>query len=190
MEPRWHRTAVLELWYRKQGQWPKLCKLEPCNTFSLLAIKVWGFYINLVELCVSATDLGTDTYAQWTLELGGPTTSSHLTSQTKPKMLYTQEASPVWDEINRVLKVSFIREVPFPECLADPAMVKKPNGMWWMSIGYINLNKACPKDEYPLSRIDQIVDSTSRCELLCFLDTYSGYHQISMCIDDEEKLHL
>ena len=38
--------------------------------FFPLAIKVWVFYINLVELCVSATDLGTDTYAQWTLELG------------------------------------------------------------------------------------------------------------------------
>ena len=52
---------------------------------------------------------------------------------------------------------------------------------------YTDLNKTCPKDEYPLLRIDQIVDSTSGCELLCFLDAYSGYHQISMLIDDEEK---
>jgi hypothetical protein len=66
-------------------------------------------------------------------------------------------------------------------------MVKKPNGTWWMCMDYTDLNKACRKDEYPLSRIDQIVDSTSGCELLCFLDAYSGYHQISMCIDDEEK---
>jgi hypothetical protein len=66
-------------------------------------------------------------------------------------------------------------------------MVKKPNGTWRICVDYTDLNKACPKDEYPLPRIDQIVDSTSRCELLCFLDAYSGYHQISMCIDDEEK---
>ena len=52
---------------------------------------------------------------------------------------------------------------------------------------YTDLNKAFPKDEYSLPRIDQIVDSTSGRELLCFLDAYSGYHQISMCIDDEEK---
>ena len=52
---------------------------------------------------------------------------------------------------------------------------------------YTDLNKACPKSQYPLSRIDHIVDSTSGCELLCFLDAYSGYHQISMCIDDQEK---
>jgi hypothetical protein len=50
-----------------------------------------------------------------------------------------------------------------------------------------DLNKPCPKDEYLLLRIDQIVDSTSGCELLCFLDAYSGYHQISICIDDEQK---
>ena len=76
---------------------------------------------------------------------------------------------------------------PFSEWLANPVMVKKPNGTWRMCVDYTDLNKACPKDEYPLPRIDQILDSTSRCELLYFLDAYSGYHQISMCIDDEEK---
>jgi hypothetical protein len=50
------------------------------------------------------------------------------------------------------------------------------------------LNKACPKDEYPLPHICQIVDSTASCELLTFLDAYSGYHQISLAIDDEEKI--
>jgi hypothetical protein len=56
-----------------------------------------------------------------------------------------------------------------------------------MCIDYISLNKAYPKDEYPLSRICQIVDSTTSCELLSFLDAYSGYHQISLAVDDEEK---
>jgi hypothetical protein len=56
-----------------------------------------------------------------------------------------------------------------------------------MCINYTSLNKACPKDEYPLSRICQIVDSTMSCELLSILDAYSGYHQISLAIDDEEK---
>jgi hypothetical protein len=56
-----------------------------------------------------------------------------------------------------------------------------------MCIDYTNLNEACPKDEYPLSHIYQIIDSTSSCELLSFLDAYSGYHQISLTINDEEK---
>jgi hypothetical protein len=56
-----------------------------------------------------------------------------------------------------------------------------------MYINYTSLNKECPKDEYPLPRICQIVDSTASCELLSFLDAYLGYHQISLAIDDEKK---
>jgi hypothetical protein len=52
---------------------------------------------------------------------------------------------------------------------------------------YTSFNKACPKNEYLLPRIYQIVDSTSSYELLSFLDAYSGYHQISLAVDDEEK---
>ena len=49
------------------------------------------------------------------------------------------------------------------------------------------LNKACPQDPFPLPRIDQIVDSTTECGLLCFLDAFSGYHQIKMAVEDVEK---
>jgi hypothetical protein len=57
-----------------------------------------------------------------------------------------------------------------------------------MCIDYTSLDKTYPKDEYPLPRIFQIDDSTVSCELLSFLDAYSGYHQISLTIDDEEKI--
>ena len=49
-----------------------------------------------------------------------------------------------------------------------------------MCVDYIGLNKACPKDHFPLPGIDQIVDSTSGCKILSFLDAYLGYHQIVM----------
>ena len=49
-----------------------------------------------------------------------------------------------------------------------------------MCVDYTGLNKACPKDPFPLWRIDQIVDPTSGCETLCFLNAYTGYHQIMM----------
>ena len=54
-----------------------------------------------------------------------------------------------------------------------------------MCVDYMGLNKACPKDPFPLPRIDQIVDSTSGCETLCFLDAYFGYHQILMKESDQ-----
>jgi hypothetical protein len=66
-------------------------------------------------------------------------------------------------------------------------VVRKANGKWRLCIDFTNLNKACPKDPFPLPRIDQIMDSTSGCEFLSFLDAYSRYHQIFMSTEDEEK---
>ena len=54
-----------------------------------------------------------------------------------------------------------------------------------MCVDYTYLNKGCPKDPFPLPRIDQIIDSTFRCEILSFLDAYSGYHQIAMKESDQ-----
>lgn len=66
-------------------------------------------------------------------------------------------------------------------------VVRKANGKWRLCIDFTYLNKECLKDQFPLPRIDQIVDSTSGCDLLSFLDAYSGYHQIFMSKEDEEK---
>jgi hypothetical protein len=79
-------------------------------------------------------------------------------------------------EVNKLLEAGFIRPVDYSIWLANPVLVEKPDGSSRMCIDYINLNKACPKDEYPLPRIYQIVDSTVSCELLSFLDAYSSYH--------------
>src|SRR3954469_19992832 len=55
-----------------------------------------------------------------------------------------------------------------------------------MCVDYGPVNKHCPKDHFPLPRIDQIIDSTAGCDLLSFLDAYSGYNQIRMKEEDEE----
>jgi hypothetical protein len=70
--------------------------------------------------------------------------------------------------------------------LANPVIVPKANGKLRMCIDYTSLNNACPKDPYSLPRIDQIVDSTSGCDLLSFLDAYSGFHQIQMSREDRK----
>jgi hypothetical protein len=56
-----------------------------------------------------------------------------------------------------------------------------------MCVDYTDLNKHCPKDPFELPRIDQVVDSIIGCSMLSFLDFYSGYHQISLAKEDEEK---
>jgi hypothetical protein len=88
-------------------------------------------------------------------------------------------------ELRKLLEARFIQEVFHPTWLANPVLVKKKNGKWRMCVDYTSLNKACPKVPFPLPRIDQIVDSTAGCELLCFLDAYCGYHQIKMKESDQ-----
>ncbi|XP_065630573.1 uncharacterized protein LOC112003347 [Quercus suber] len=66
-------------------------------------------------------------------------------------------------------------------------MVKKADDKWRMCVNFTDLNKACPKDSYPLPRIDQLVDSTAGHKLLSFLDAFSGYNQIRMDEVDQEK---
>ena len=66
-------------------------------------------------------------------------------------------------------------------------MVKKANGKWRICVDFTDLNKACPKDSYPLPQIDTLIDSTVRNQLLIFMDALSGYNQIKMEEADQEK---
>ncbi|KAM0915484.1 hypothetical protein ACQ4PT_010819 [Festuca glaucescens] len=90
-------------------------------------------------------------------------------------------------EVEKLKQAKLIREVAHPTWTANPFVAPKGNGGGRLCVDFTNLNKACPKDPYPLPRIDQIVDSTAGCDLLCFLDAFSGYHQIKMAKEDEEK---
>jgi hypothetical protein len=90
------------------------------------------------------------------------------------------KAEAARNEVKRLLSVGVIREVKYLEWLANTVMVKKANGKWRMCIDFTDLNKACPKDEFPLPRIDSLVDAATSSELMSLLDCYSGYHQIWM----------
>ncbi|XP_022897720.1 uncharacterized protein LOC111411417 [Olea europaea var. sylvestris] len=79
------------------------------------------------------------------------------------------------------------RPVQYPDWLANVVLVKKANGKWRVYTNFTDLNKACPKDSYSLLRIDNLVDSTSGHKLYNFLDAFSGYHQILMAEEDQEK---
>jgi hypothetical protein len=91
-------------------------------------------------------------------------------------------------ELAKLLAADFIREVFHPEWLANPILVRKKNTNEWRSVNYTDLNKHCLKDPFELPRIDQVIDSTAGCDLLCFLDCYSGYHQIAIKEEDQEKI--
>ena len=80
-----------------------------------------------------------------------------------------------------------IKEVFFPEWLANAVVVKKKNGSWKVCVDFTNLNRACPKDPFLVPKIDQLVDITVGYQRMSFLDAFQGYHQISLAPEDQEK---
>ncbi|KAL0345656.1 UNVERIFIED_CONTAM: Transposon Ty3-G Gag-Pol polyprotein [Sesamum radiatum] len=91
-------------------------------------------------------------------------------------------------EVDKLMAAGHIEEVQFPEWLSNVVLVHKPGGKWRMCIDFRDLNKACPKDFYPLPRIDQLVDSTFGCELLSMMDASQGYHQIMLAPEYRKKV--
>ncbi|GMH03314.1 hypothetical protein Nepgr_005153 [Nepenthes gracilis] len=90
------------------------------------------------------------------------------------------------EEVKKLLDTGFIREVQYSDWLSNVVLVKKSNGKWRMCIDFTDVNKAYPKDSFPLLMIDLLVDSTSRHKLLRFMDAYSDYNQILISLEDEE----
>jgi hypothetical protein len=107
--------------------------------------------------------------------------------QQRPQKYSIERQNFICEEVKKLLNAGFIREVHHPWWLANPVVVPKANGKFSMCIDYTSLNKACPKDPFPLPLFDHIVDSTSGCDLLYFLDAYSGFYQIPMSREDEKN---
>ena len=105
----------------------------------------------------------------------------------KKKVFAPERDDAIKEEVQKLMAAKFIREVYYPNWLANVVMVKKANGKWRMCVDFTDLNRACPKDSYPLPRIDQLVDSTTGHKLLSFMDAFSRYNQIKMDEADQEK---
>ncbi|GJY27087.1 reverse transcriptase domain-containing protein [Tanacetum coccineum] len=91
------------------------------------------------------------------------------------------------DEVSKLAATGIMREVHYHNWLSNSVMVTKHDDSWRMCVDFKDLNKACPKDGYPLSEIDWKVKSLCGFPFKCFLDAYKGYHQIQMAEEDEEK---
>jgi len=79
-------------------------------------------------------------------------------------------------EVDKLLNAGFIEEAHYTTWLSNVVLVKKANGKWRMCVNYIDLNKVCPKDAYPLPNINRLVDGAVRNKVLSFLDAYFGYN--------------
>ncbi|XP_059658508.1 uncharacterized protein LOC132304809 [Cornus florida] len=168
-------------------------------------INLWGdqvamkecYMLTQVEAKRMSTQQQPDTFAWDHSNMVGidPTVSCHslkVDPEFKPVKQKHRRFAPernriIAEEVNKLLQAGFIREVQYPQWLSNVVVVQKKNRKWRVCVDYTNLNKACPKDSYPLPKIDQMVDATTGYERLTFLDAYSGYNQIPMDPEDEEK---
>ncbi|WJZ94855.1 hypothetical protein VitviT2T_013680 [Vitis vinifera] len=115
-----------------------------------------------------------------------------LLPQARPVKQKLRRLHPRWslqvkEEIQKQLSVGFLSVVEYPEWLANVVPVPKKNGKVRVCVDFRDLNKASPKDDFPLPHIDMLVDSTAGHSMLSFMDGFSGYSQILMAPEDMEK---
>jgi hypothetical protein len=105
----------------------------------------------------------------------------------KLKKMFDEKVVAVKSEVHILLDASVIREVMYPKWLANTVLVKKKNVKWRMCIDFTDLNKATPKYNYLLPRMDRVIDSAASTTIMLLLDCFFGYHQCWMAKEDEEK---
>ncbi|KAD0423211.1 hypothetical protein E3N88_44289 [Mikania micrantha] len=105
----------------------------------------------------------------------------------KKRSMGSERREAVVKEVRKLVEAGILRETKDQTWVANPMMVQKSYGTWRMCIDYKDLNKACPKDNYPLPEIDLKVDSLSEFPVKCFLDAYKGYYQVQMAEEEENK---
>ena len=94
----------------------------------------------------------------------------------------------VKQEVKKLKEVEAIKEIFFPRWLANTVVVKKKNDKWRVCVDFTDLNRACPKDPFPMPKIDQLVNATYGHPRMSFLDAFQGYHQIALVVEDQEKM--
>ena len=105
---------------------------------------------------------------------------SSIPKKQPPRRPSKEHAGAVRDEVAKLKKAGAIKEVFYPEWLANTVVVKKKTRKWRVCVDFTDLNKACPKDPFPLPRIDRLVDATVGHPRMSFLDAFQGYHQIPL----------
>ena len=112
--------------------------------------------------------------------------SVHLSPPKKqpPRRSSKEHSNAVKDKVMKLKQARAIKEVFYPEWLANTIVVKKKNGKWRVCVDFTDLNKACPKDPFPMPWIDQLVDATVGHPQMSFLVAFQRYHQIPLALGD------
>ena len=108
-----------------------------------------------------------------------------ITSKRQPPRRPSKEhVEAVKNEVTKLKQTGAIKEVFYPQWLSNTVAVKKKTGKWRVCVDFTDLNKACPKDPFPMPRIDQLVDATLGHSRMSFLAAFQGYHQIPLALEN------
>ena len=105
----------------------------------------------------------------------------------KLRQLHSQWSLKVKEEIQKQFSVRFILVVEYLEWLTNVILVPKKDNKVRVCVNFRDLNKDNPKNDFPLSHIHMLVNSTVSHSLLSFMDGFLGYNQILMALEDMEK---
>uniref|UniRef100_A0A2N9HE18 RNA-directed DNA polymerase n=1 Tax=Fagus sylvatica TaxID=28930 RepID=A0A2N9HE18_FAGSY len=103
------------------------------------------------------------------------------------RTFHPEVEAQITQEVKKLLAAGFIKPIQHPRWLSNIVPVKKKNGQIRCCVDFRNLNKACPKDEFPLPNMDLLIDSAAGHAMFSFMDGFSGYNQIFMSPRDAEK---
>ena len=101
--------------------------------------------------------------------------------------MHPKTALQVKEEVDKLHKAKFIKVVLYPQWVANIVPVIKKNGQVQIYIDFRDLNQVYPKDDFPLSHIDLLIDNTASYEMLSFMDRFLGYNQIRLTEEDQDK---
>ena len=104
-----------------------------------------------------------------------------------PRKYHLDVREKIKVEVNKLLNAGFIEEIECPSQLANIVLIKKKCGQIKICVDFQDLNKACPKDEFPLPNVDILVDAVASHERFSFMDGYSGYNKIFMELADAQN---
>jgi hypothetical protein len=107
--------------------------------------------------------------------------------QQKLRPVNPRKETTIKVEVEKLLKAGFIYPIHLTQWVSNPVLVDKKQGMIRVCTDFHDLNKACPKDNYPTPFIDQIIDECVGCEAFSFMDGFSGYNQIQIKPKDQQK---
>jgi hypothetical protein len=99
-----------------------------------------------------------------------------------------RKATTIKVEVEKLLKVSFIYPIHLTQWVSSPMPVNKKQGMIRVCMDFRDLNRACPKDNFPTPFIDQIIDECMGFQAFSFMDIFSGYNQIQIKPKDQQKM--